>query len=79
MLDFSDRLSGCKVFSKINLQKCYWQIPVKPEDRKKTVIITPFGLFKFLEMPFGLPMQAAAFRADGLGFGQPPFCLLLLG
>jgi hypothetical protein len=54
MLDFSDRLSGCSVFSKTDLRKGYWQIPVRLEDRKKTEVITPFGLFEFTRMPFGL-------------------------
>jgi hypothetical protein len=48
MLDFADRLTGCKVFSKIDLRKGYWQIPVRPEDVQKTAVITPFGLFEFL-------------------------------
>jgi hypothetical protein len=34
MLDFSERLSGCTVFSKIDLRKGYWQVPVRPEDPK---------------------------------------------
>ncbi len=33
MLDFSERLSGCTVFSKIDLRKGYWQVPVRPEDK----------------------------------------------
>jgi cleavage and polyadenylation specificity factor subunit 1 len=33
MLDFSDRLSGCTVFSKIDLRRGYWQVLVRPEDK----------------------------------------------
>ena len=44
MLDFTDRLSGCTVFSKIDLRKGYWQVPIHPDDIPKTVVITPFGL-----------------------------------
>jgi len=52
--DLTARLAGCKVFSKLDLRKGYHQVPVKPADVKKTAIITPFGLFEFLRMPFGL-------------------------
>ncbi len=62
MLDFSDRLSGCKVFSKIDLRKGYWQVPVRPEDVQKTAVITPFGLFEFLRMPFGLRNAGSSFQ-----------------
>jgi hypothetical protein len=62
MLDFSNRLSGCKVFSKINLRKEYWQIPVRLEDKQKTTIFIPFGLFKFLGMPFGLCNAGSSFQ-----------------
>jgi hypothetical protein len=62
MLDFSDRLSGCTVFSKIDLRKGYWQIPVRLEDRKKTAVITPFGLFEFTRMPFGSRNAGSSFQ-----------------
>ncbi len=61
MLDFSDRLSNCRVFSKIDLRKGYWQIPVRLEDRKKTAVITPVGLFEFTRMPFGLHNPGSSF------------------
>jgi hypothetical protein len=48
MLDFSGRLEGCTVFSKIDLRKGYWQVPVAEEDIAKTAVITPFGLYEFL-------------------------------
>ena len=35
---------------------------MSPEDVKKTAIITPFGLFEFLRMPFGLKNSAQAFQ-----------------
>ncbi len=62
MLDFSDRLNGCAVFSKIDLRKGYWQVLVRLEDRKKTAVITPFRRFQFKRMPFGLCNTGSSFQ-----------------
>ncbi len=48
--DFTARL----VFSKLDLKKGYYQVKVTDGDVCKTVVITPFGLWEFLRMPFGL-------------------------
>jgi hypothetical protein len=42
---FFSRVAGCSIFTKIDLQKGYYQIPMHPADILKTAIITPFGLF----------------------------------
>jgi hypothetical protein len=60
--DFTTNLAGCKFFSKIDLVKGYYHIPVAEEDIPKTAILTPFGLYEFLFMPFGLRNAAQSFQ-----------------
>ncbi|GFU73932.1 hypothetical protein TNCV_555571 [Trichonephila clavipes] len=60
--DFHHILKGKRIFSKIDLFKAYFQIPIAEEDKEKTAIITPFGLFEFNVMSFGLRNAPSTFQ-----------------
>lgn len=60
--DFNILLSGSKIFSKIDLVRAFHQIPVNEADIPKTAVITPFGLFEFVVLPFGLKNAAQTFQ-----------------
>ena len=52
--DLLDKLGKAKFFSTLDLASGFWQIHIHPDSQEKTVFLTPFGLFEFRVMPFGL-------------------------
>ncbi|KAL5494155.1 hypothetical protein EMCRGX_G015433 [Ephydatia muelleri] len=62
--EVQDQLSGSAVFSKLDLQSGYWQLPVDPNDREKTVFSPGPGMgsFEFSRMSFGLCGAPSSFQ-----------------
>lgn len=57
--DLFQKLGKSKFFSKIDLSKGYWQIPVAGADIHKTAFVTPDGAYEFLRTPFGMKNSGA--------------------
>ena len=60
--DFTQRLAGSKIFSKIDLVRAYYQRPVEPSDVHKTAVTSPFRLFNFTRTPFRLQNSGQTFQ-----------------
>ena len=57
--DIFQGMSDDKFFTKIDLSKGYWQIPVRDEDIPKTAFVSPDAHYEFLRMPFGMMNSGA--------------------
>lgn len=55
-------LRGAEWFCSLDLQSGYLQVKIVSRDRAKTAMTTPFGLYEFNRMPFGLSNMPGTFQ-----------------
>ncbi|UYV69541.1 K02A2.6-like [Cordylochernes scorpioides] len=56
------QLKGAKVFTKLDANSGFWQIPLSSESSALTTFITPFGRFRFKRLPFGISSAPEIFQ-----------------
>jgi hypothetical protein len=61
--DLLDSISGIKYFTFLDLTSGYYQIRITEEDVPKTAFRTPFGLYQFKVLTFGLTNAPATFQS----------------
>ena len=78
--DLIDRLGKARYITTLDLSRGYWQVPVDEESRPMTAFTTPYGLFQFRVMPFGLHGAPATFQRmmDNLLWDVGPYAAAYL-
>ncbi|GFS74994.1 hypothetical protein TNCV_1396531 [Trichonephila clavipes] len=77
--DFAHALHGKKIFSQIDIFKAFHQIPIAECDIPKTAVTTPWGLYEYTHLCFGLvnaPQTFMRFMHEVLR--GLPFCFVYL-
>lgn len=60
--DFNAQVEGATCFTTLDIERAYNRIRMAKKDIEKTAIITPFGLFEYMVMLFGLKDVVQTFQ-----------------
>lgn len=64
------KLNKARIFSKLDVQEAYYHIRLDKESSRLTTMITPFGLYRWMKLPFGIKVASKIFQKrlqDALG------------
>ena len=56
------QLAGATIFTKLDANSGFWQIPLSPESHPLTTFITPFGRYHFNKLLFGISSAPELFQ-----------------
>ena len=77
--DYTHKIAGATIFSKVDLRKAFHQIAIDPQDRHKTCVSTPWGMFNFRRLSMGMANSAQSFQRlveSVVGDMEGVFCYL---
>ena len=60
--DYTYKVAGSKIFSKVDLRKAFHQVNIDIRDRYLTCVTTPWGLFNFRRLSMGMQNSAQSFQ-----------------
>ena len=55
-------IAQARVFSKCDVKSWFWHIQLDEQSSKMTALITPFGRYRWLKMPFGITSAPEVFQ-----------------
>ena len=70
------QIAGARVFSKLDPNSGFWQIPLSKESALLTTFITPFGRYHFNRLPFGITSVPEHFQRRMSALLRGVVCLI---